>query len=61
MGLGLLGQALLEKLKSFGFTLLGWNRSPRSIEGVTCYADADGLPDFLGQTDILTFSSACCR
>ncbi|MET4256663.1 glyoxylate/hydroxypyruvate reductase A [Bradyrhizobium sp. S3.12.5] len=53
MGLGLLGQAVLERLKSFDFPLLGWNRSPRSIAGVTCYAGADTLPDFLGQTDIL--------
>ena len=53
MGLGVLGQAVLERLKAFGFSLLGWNRSPRSIAGVTCYAGADALPDFLGQTDIL--------
>lgn len=53
MGLGLLGQAVLERLKAFGFSLLGWNRSPRSIAGVTCYTGAEALPDFLGQTDIL--------
>ncbi|MCP3459084.1 glyoxylate/hydroxypyruvate reductase A [Bradyrhizobium sp. CCGUVB23] len=53
MGLGLLGQALLGRLKSFGFPLLGWNRSPRSIAGVTCFVGAGALPDFLGQTDIL--------
>jgi glyoxylate/hydroxypyruvate reductase A len=53
MGLGQLGQAVLERLEAFGFPRLGWNRSPREIKGVTCYAGIDSLPDFLAQTDIL--------
>jgi glyoxylate/hydroxypyruvate reductase len=53
MGLGLLGQAVLERLKAFGFPLAGWNRSPRTIKDVSCYAGGPALSNFLVRTDIL--------
>jgi glyoxylate/hydroxypyruvate reductase len=53
MGLGQLGLASLARLREFGFPLAGWNRSPRVMEDVDCYAGPEGLAPFLARTDIL--------
>ena len=53
MGLGVLGQAVLERLATFGYALYGWNRSPKTIPGVTCYAGEQALEGFLGHCDML--------
>lgn len=53
MGLGVLGQAVIAKLRGFGFRCAGWSRTQRRIEGVDCHAGPESLPAFLAGLDIL--------
>jgi glyoxylate/hydroxypyruvate reductase len=52
MGMGTLGRAVLAQLRALGFECAGWNRSPRTLEGVRCYTGPE-LHGFLEHTEIL--------
>ena len=53
MGLGQLGRVAAKALLALGFTVNGWTRTPRAVEGVTTFHGGDGLKAFLAATDIL--------
>lgn len=53
MGLGQLGRDAIRHLKTFGYKLRGWSRTPKRIEGVETFAGQAEFDAFLGGTDIL--------
>lgn len=53
LGLGMLGRAVLERLRLFGFACAGWSRSAHVLPGIDCYAGAESLDAFLARTDFL--------
>lgn len=53
LGLGVLGQDAARMLVRFGFDVAGWSRSPKQVEGVTCYHGQQGLDEMLSRSDIL--------
>jgi glyoxylate/hydroxypyruvate reductase A len=53
MGLGVIGADAATKLRMLGFDVAGWSRSPKTIDGIRCFAGEDELPAFLARTDVL--------
>jgi len=53
MGLGVLGVRVARALRQFDFPVLGWSRSPKTIDGVECFAGPAQLDAFLVRTRIL--------
>ena len=53
MGLGKMGERVARALTVFDFPVQGWSRSPRELEGVSCFSGMDGLDAFLSSTRIL--------
>jgi glyoxylate/hydroxypyruvate reductase len=53
MGLGVLGSAVARALLGLGFTVAGWSRTSKHIDGVESFAAEAGLAPFLGRLDVL--------
>jgi glyoxylate/hydroxypyruvate reductase A len=53
LGLGALGSAALIRLRDAGFSVVGWSRTPKTIEGIEIFAGEETLERMLARTDIL--------
>ncbi|MEP0356563.1 glyoxylate/hydroxypyruvate reductase A [Paraglaciecola sp.] len=53
LGLGNLGQAAANTLLNLGFSVNGWSRSAKQLDGLRCFSGMEQLEDFLSQTDVL--------
>lgn len=52
-GVGVLGAAVAKALRGFGFPVIGFTRTPRSVEGIECVSGEAALPGFLGRCSAL--------
>jgi glyoxylate/hydroxypyruvate reductase A len=53
MGMGVMGQASAKGLQASGFSVIGWSRSKKNIDGIEMFDGEAGLKTFLGKTNIL--------
>lgn len=53
LGLGELGTASAATLLTMDYRVLGWSRTPKSLEGVESFSGPDGLAAMLTQCDLL--------
>ncbi len=53
MGLGALGQRVLQSLLTLEYPLQGWSRTPKTLPGVQCFHGMDQLGTFLGASRIV--------
>lgn len=53
MGLGVLGQAVAERLRENGYRVKGWARSNKSWDWLECYAGPEGIDEFASDLDLL--------
>jgi glyoxylate/hydroxypyruvate reductase A len=53
LGLGVLGNRIIDALRDFDFPINGWSRTQKNVKGVTCYAGHDQLDQFLRASKVL--------
>jgi glyoxylate/hydroxypyruvate reductase A len=53
LGLGEMGLAAGTMLSRHGFSVRGWSRSPKAIDGITCFSGPEGLYEMASDCDII--------
>nr|MCV4206700.1 glyoxylate/hydroxypyruvate reductase A [Roseomonas sp. SXEYE001] len=53
MGMGTLGARAVPMLQGLGYTVIGWSRGRKTVEGAESYAGSDELDAFLARSDVL--------
>lgn len=53
LGMGLLGKAAAGQLKTAGFRVMGWARSPQTVDGIEMVSAEHGLEQLLRTGDII--------
>ena len=53
LGLGVLGERVARALAQFDFSVNGWSRTPKAIDGVRTFSGAEGMNDFLAASRVL--------
>ena len=53
MGLGVLGERVAKALAQFDFPVMGWSRTPKTVEGVRCFSGPAHFDDFLRASKVL--------
>jgi glyoxylate/hydroxypyruvate reductase A len=53
LGLGVLGKAVADALRPFGFPMLAWSRTARTVEGIEAFTGTSGLESMLARSRVL--------
>jgi glyoxylate/hydroxypyruvate reductase A len=53
LGLGHIGRRVAALPASLGFTVKGWSRRPKSLDGIACFSGADGLSEVVADSDYI--------
>lgn len=53
MGLGVMGGAAADVLRTLGYPVAAWTRRPRTRDGIKCFSGDEQLSEFAAQCDVL--------